>query len=89
MRSLRNTTDAAFEINQYRYLQDLMPDIRVASFFGDREFEHISSSAIRQLIKLDCSVKKYLPQHYEISEKNRQRLIVYFGRIKFHCAVSV
>jgi len=36
---------------EYKYLQDLMPDIKSISIFCDREFEHISSSGIRTLLK--------------------------------------
>ncbi len=53
IRGLRNTTDFQYELNQYRFLQDLKPDIKVVSLFCDKEFDHISSSAIRQLKQLD------------------------------------
>ena len=39
------------QISKYRYLQELMPGIKVISIFCDKEFEHISSSAIRNLEK--------------------------------------
>lgn len=61
VRGLRNTTDLQFELNQYRYFQDLMPDIQVVSIFCDREFEHISSSGIRALSTFGKEhVEKYL-----------------------------
>lgn len=49
IRGLRNTTDLQYELTQYRFLQDLNPDIKVVSIFCDSEYEHISSSSIRQL----------------------------------------
>ena len=50
IRGLRNGTDLQYELNQYRYLQDLShKPLNIASIFCDPEFEHISSSAIRQL----------------------------------------
>lgn len=50
IRGLRNGTDLQAELNQYRYLQDLSGnDINIISIFCDREFEHISSTGIRQL----------------------------------------
>lgn len=49
IRGLRNSTDLQYELSQYRYLQDLNPKIKVVSLFCDREYEHISSSAIRIL----------------------------------------
>lgn len=50
IRGLRNSTDLQYELNQYRYLQDLSTSpLRIISIFCDREFEHISSTGIRQL----------------------------------------
>lgn len=49
IRGMRNSTDFQFELNQYRFLQDLKKDIQVVSIFCDKEYEHISSSAIRTL----------------------------------------
>ncbi len=51
IRGLRNSTDLQYELTQYRFLQDLKPNINVVSIFCDKEFEHISSSAIRMLKK--------------------------------------
>jgi pantetheine-phosphate adenylyltransferase len=51
IRGLRNSTDFDYEQNQYRYIQELMPEIRIVSVFCDKEFEHISSSGIRTLEK--------------------------------------
>jgi pantetheine-phosphate adenylyltransferase len=49
IRGLRNSTDLQYELTQYRFLQEMKPDIKVVSIFCDKEFEHISSSAIRML----------------------------------------
>lgn len=49
IRGLRNATDLQYEITQYRYLQDLMPEIQVVSIFSDADVEHLSSSGIRKL----------------------------------------
>jgi pantetheine-phosphate adenylyltransferase len=51
IRGLRNSTDFQYEQNQYRYIQELMPEIRIVNIFCDKEFEHISSSGIRTLEK--------------------------------------
>jgi pantetheine-phosphate adenylyltransferase len=51
IRGLRNSTDFTYEQNQYRYIQELMPGIRIVNIFCDKEFEHISSSGIRTLEK--------------------------------------
>ena len=49
VRGLRNSTDFQYEQNQYRYIQELKPDIKIINIFCDKEFEHISSSGIRTL----------------------------------------
>ncbi|MCD6067252.1 MAG: adenylyltransferase/cytidyltransferase family protein [Bacteroidetes bacterium] len=51
IRGLRNSTDFQYEQNQYRYIQELKPGIKIVSVFCDKEFEHISSSGIRTLEK--------------------------------------
>jgi pantetheine-phosphate adenylyltransferase len=51
VRGLRNSTDFQYEQNQYRYIQELKPGIRIINIFCDKEFEHISSSGIRTLEK--------------------------------------
>lgn len=51
IRGLRNSTDFNYEQNQYRYIQELMPEIKIVNIFCDKEFEHISSSGIRTLEK--------------------------------------
>ena len=61
IRGLRNSVDLQFEMNQYRYFQDLMPNIQMVSIFCDKEFEHISSSGIRLLSQFgEDKIKKYL-----------------------------
>ena len=52
IRGLRNGSDLQYELNQYRYLQELSDKhINVVAIFCDMEFEHISSTGIRQLEK--------------------------------------
>lgn len=53
VRGLRNSTDFQYEQNQYRYIQELKPGIRIINVFCDKEFEHISSSGIRTLEKFN------------------------------------
>ncbi len=53
IRGLRNSTDFDYEQNQYRYIQELMPEIKIVNIFCDKEFEHISSSGIRTLEKFN------------------------------------
>lgn len=49
IRGLRNAVDLEYEKTQLAYLKDFKPNIKAISIFCDKEFEHISSSAIRQL----------------------------------------
>jgi pantetheine-phosphate adenylyltransferase len=52
IRGLRNGSDLQYELNQYRYMQELSDkNISVIAIFCDMEFEHISSTGIRQLEK--------------------------------------
>lgn len=51
VRGLRNSKDFIYEQKQYRYNQDLLPNIKLINIFCDKEFEHISSSGIRTLEK--------------------------------------
>ena len=61
IRGLRNSTDLQYEMTQYRYLQDQMPDIQLVSIFCDKEYEHISSTAIRLLTRYgDDKIQNYL-----------------------------
>ncbi len=60
IRGLRNSTDFQYEQNQYRYIQELKPDIKIVSIFCDKEFEHISSSGIRTLEKFNKHQKYIL-----------------------------
>jgi pantetheine-phosphate adenylyltransferase len=59
VRGLRNANDLQFELTQYRFLQDLNPKIKIVSLFCDKQYEHISSSAIRNLEKYNKQ-DKYL-----------------------------
>ena len=49
IRGLRNGSDLDYEVNQMRFVDDFKKDINVVYITCDKEFEHISSSAIRSL----------------------------------------
>lgn len=62
VRGLRNGDDLDYEVNQMRFINDFKPNINVVYITCDKEFEHISSSAIRKIEQLggfELS-KKYL-----------------------------
>lgn len=60
IRGLRDANDLLYESTQISFLKDLMPEIKVIEIICDREFNHVSSSAIRNLRKFDEKiVEKY------------------------------
>lgn len=72
IRGLRNGYDLNYEMNQLRFLQEDSPAIRVIYIPCDKEFEHISSSAIRGIQKFDRQRgEKYFPQKYNYFLQNK------------------
>ncbi|MDJ1483717.1 adenylyltransferase/cytidyltransferase family protein [Cytophagaceae bacterium YF14B1] len=62
VRGLRNGDDLDYEVNQLRFMEDMKPDIKVIFIRCDKQFEHISSSAIRNLEKIGKGLgHKYVP----------------------------
>jgi pantetheine-phosphate adenylyltransferase len=49
VRGLRNGADLDYEVNQMRFIDDFKKDVNAVYITCDKEFEHISSSAIRTL----------------------------------------
>ena len=61
IRGLRDVNDLLYESNQISFLKELMPDIKVIEIICDKEFSHISSTAIRNLQKFNVEIgNKYL-----------------------------
>ncbi len=62
VRGLRNGDDLDYEVNQMRFINDFKKDVNVVYVTCDREFEHISSSAIRKIEQFGGieMTKKYL-----------------------------
>jgi len=52
IRGLRNGADLDYESNQLAFIEDFKPDIKVVYLPCDKEYEHISSTAIRNLNKI-------------------------------------
>jgi len=62
IRGIRNGIDLDYESNQLSFIKDIKPDTKVLYIPCDKKYEHISSSAIRNLMKFDNSlINKYLP----------------------------
>lgn len=51
VRGLRNGADLDYEVNQMRFINDFKKNVNVVYITCDKEYEHISSSAIRNLQK--------------------------------------
>jgi pantetheine-phosphate adenylyltransferase len=49
LRGLRNGKDLDYEVNQMRFMESMYPDLQVCFIQCSREYEHVSSSAIRKL----------------------------------------
>jgi pantetheine-phosphate adenylyltransferase len=63
VRGLRNGADLDYEANQLAFIKDIKPSVKVVYIPCDKKYEHISSSAIRNLEKFDKELaKKYLVQ---------------------------
>jgi len=61
VRGLRNGDDLSYENNQLKFITDFKPNLKSMFIMCDKEFEHISSTSLRQLesFRKDSS-KKYL-----------------------------
>lgn len=63
IKGLRNGADLDYEVNQLRFMKDMKPDFKVVYLPCDIEYEHVSSTAIRQLLTIDSkTAQKYLPK---------------------------
>ena len=61
IRGIRNGVDLDFELTQTRLLEDKKPDIKTIFIPADIKYQHISSSAIRMLEKIqEGSGSEYL-----------------------------
>ncbi len=62
VRGLRNGDDLDYEVNQLRFINDFKKDVKTTFIVCDKEYEHISSSAIRKLKEFggDDIVKNYI-----------------------------
>ncbi|WP_394999929.1 adenylyltransferase/cytidyltransferase family protein [Acinetobacter sp.] len=63
VRGLRNGYDYDYEMNQIQFMRDFYPELKVVLIPCDKEFSHISSSAIRAVTKIAWfEGQKYLPK---------------------------
>jgi len=61
VKGLRNGDDLAYEVNQIRFIEDFKKGgLKTTFIVCDKEFEHISSSAIRKIAEFGGNVDKYI-----------------------------
>lgn len=60
IRGLRNEYDLNYEQNLITFVRDYMPKVRVVFLLCDKEYEHVSSGAIRSLSEFNADVTKYI-----------------------------
>jgi len=62
VKGLRNASDFDAEKLQLRYMEDMCPDINIVYVVSDRKYEHVSSSAIKQIQSMGAinEAKEYL-----------------------------
>jgi pantetheine-phosphate adenylyltransferase len=60
IRGLRNEYDLNYEQNLVSFVKDYMSSVRVVFLLCDKEFEHVSSGAIRSLSTFNANISKYI-----------------------------
>lgn len=61
LRGLRDGKDLDYEVNQFKVMEDMHPELKEVFIICNRKYTHISSSMVRGLIKLDhLAAQKYL-----------------------------
>lgn len=64
VRGLRDGKDLDFEMNQEQWIKEFKKDVSIVYITCDREFTHISSSAIREVAKFGSyqDILKFIPK---------------------------
>jgi len=69
VRGLRNSDDFSYEVNMLRIIQDQKPNIKVVYYITNKKYEHVSSSMIRALEKIqEGSGSEYIVKPYQEQE---------------------
>jgi len=62
VKGLRNGDDLDYEVNQLRFMEEMYAELKTVFIQCDKEYEHISSSALRNLERIQIGLsKKYIP----------------------------
>lgn len=62
IRGIRNETDMAYEANMAFLNTEIAPDIETVCLFCRADYTFISSSNIRELLKYNQSIQRYVPE---------------------------
>ena len=62
IRGLRNYTDYENEFTLFQYNKDIAPEIETILLLPSSKNQFVSSSAIKELVKFNCDISKYVPQ---------------------------
>jgi pantetheine-phosphate adenylyltransferase len=66
IRGLRNGNDLDYEVNQLRFMEEQYSSVRTMYLVCDKQFEHISSTSIRNLSRINPQfAEKYTPVKYQ------------------------
>ncbi|MCM1130903.1 MAG: pantetheine-phosphate adenylyltransferase [Roseburia sp.] len=65
VRGLRNYTDYENEFNLFQYNRDISPSIETVLFLPSTKNQFVSSSAIKELVRFNCDISKYVPKEIE------------------------
>ena len=62
VKGLRNGDDLDYEVNQLRFMEEMYPELKAVFIQCNKEYEHISSSSLRNLERIQIGLsKKYIP----------------------------
>lgn len=62
VKGLRNGDDLDYEVNQLRFMEEMYPLLKVVFIQCDKEYEHISSTALRNLETIEKGLsKQFIP----------------------------
>lgn len=65
IRGLRNYNDYENEFNLFQYNRDIAPEIETVLLLPSTKNQFVSSSAIKELVRFDCDISKYVPKAIE------------------------
>ena len=65
VRGLRNYNDYENEFNLFQYNREISPSIETILLLPSTKNQFVSSSAIKELVRFNCDISKYVPKEIE------------------------